>query len=278
MRSTKLGAALLAGALVLAACGDDGGSAKTTTAAGAGGATITPVTADTLTVVTSLPAPGFFNGEDPADISGGLEYGLAKAIAAELGLANVKVINTSFDSIVAGAVTDKFDIIFSQVTITDERKKVVTFSTPYFDGDQGILVKKGTKVATLADAQKLQWGVQTGTTGEALVTEKVKPAKEAQSFQDLAAAYTALNAGQVDAVIMDTTINLGQAAASGGKLEVVGQFKTGEQYGAIYPKDSKNVATIDAIIKGLVDDGTVSQLSAEWLGGDPASVPVIALT
>jgi len=276
MRSTKLGAALLTGALVLAACGNDGGSTKATTAAGSGAATITPVTANTLTVVTSLPAPGFFEG-DVDNITGGFEYGLAKAIAGKLGLANVKVINTSFDSIVAGAVTDKFDIIFSQVTITDERKKVVTFSAPYFDGDQGILVKKGTKVATLADAQKLKWGVQSGTTGESLVVEKLEPSSEAQSFQSLADAYTALDAGQVDAVMMDTTINLGQAAKSGGKLEVVAQFKTGEQYGAIYPKGSKDVATIDAIIKGLVADGTVTQLTTEWLGGDPTEVPFISL-
>jgi polar amino acid transport system substrate-binding protein len=274
VRSRKLAAGFTALALIggLAACGSSKKAASTASG-------FTPVTKDTLTVVTSLPAPGFFEGDDPAKITGGLEYSMAQELAKRLGLKNVKVINTSFDSIVAGAVTDKFDIVFSQVTITDERKKAVTFSTPYFDADQGILAKTGTKVASLADAQKLKWGVQSSTTGEALVNDKIKPSAQAQSFADLTAAYTALDAGQVDAVMMDTTINQSQAAKSGGKEAVVGQFKTGEQYGAIYPKGDAqaNIDALNKLLATLVSDGTVKTLTAKWLGADPSSVPVIPL-
>jgi polar amino acid transport system substrate-binding protein len=283
----KFAAILLGGALVvgLAACGsDNSGSSSATTAAGAatsagGGAApaFKPIKAGTLTVVTSLPGPGFWNGSesDPSKLTSGYEYDIAHAMQQKLGLANIEVRNENFDAIVAGQA-GQFDIALSQVTITDERKKVVDFTEPYFDSDQGVLVKTGTKVADMAAAKKLVWGVQTGTTGADFVTDTVKPDKAAQPFVQLADGFTALQAGQVDAFMMDVPIVLSEASTSGGKLEVAAQFKTGEQYGGILPKGSTNKAAFDALLKGLKDDGSLAKFAAANLGGDPSKVPVIS--
>jgi len=273
----KFGVVLLAGALAVgfAACGDDGEeTGSTTTAPATGEAGFTPVTADTLTVVTSLPAPGFWNGDDPAAITGGYEYEIALALQDRLGLANMKVLNVSFDQLVAGQVGD-FDVALSQVTITDERKQVVDFTVPYFESDQGVLVKAGTKVATVDDAKALQWGVQSGTTGADYVADVLKPDHEAQVFQDLSAGFAALEAGQLDAFMMDTAIVLAQARESNGAQEVVAQFKTGEQYGGILPKGSTNADAINAILDELKSDGSLSAFAEKWLGGDPSAVPVL---
>jgi polar amino acid transport system substrate-binding protein len=305
----KLSAVLLAGALVagLAACGDDDEETTDTTAAApaatagdttaapfdtAGdttapatggdttapatgdGAEFTPVTEDTLTVVTSLPGPGFWNGDDPESIEGGYEYEIALAMQERLGMANLEIVNVSFDQLVAGQVGD-FDVALSQVTITDERKEVVDFTEPYFESDQGVLVKTGTEVATIEDAKALQWGVQSGTTGATYLADVVQPEQEAQVFQDLAAGFAALEAGQVDAFMMDTAIVLGQADRSGGSEAVAAQFKTGEEYGGILPKGSTNTDAINAVITELKDDGSLGQFAEEWLGGDPTTVPVL---
>jgi polar amino acid transport system substrate-binding protein len=285
----KLSAVLLSGVLVagLAACGDDDEETTDTTTAPAatGGETtvpstggdvgeFTPVTPDTLTVVTSLPGPGFWNGDDPESIEGGYEYEIALAMQEKLGLANLEIVNVSFDQLVAGQVGD-FDVALSQVTITDERKQVVDFTEPYFESDQGVLVKAGTAVATLDEAKALQWAVQSGTTGETFVSDELQPDSEAQVFQDLSAAFAALDAGQVDAVMMDTAIVLAQAKESGGSQEVAAQFKTGEEYGGILPKGSTNAGAINAIITELKDDGSLGKFAEEWLGGDPSSVPVL---
>jgi len=289
VRARNFAAILLGGALVagLAACGSDnsGSSSATsaTTAAGAatsaGGATpaFKPIKAGTLTVVTSLPGPGFWNGSesDPSKLTSGYEYDIAHAMQQKLGLANIEVRNENFDAIVAGQA-GQFDIALSQVTITDERKKVVDFTEPYFDSDQGVLVKTGTKVPDLAAAKKLVWGVQTGTTGADYVNDTVKPDKTAQPFVQLADGFTALQAGQVDAFMMDVPIVLSEAGTSGGKLEVAAQFKTGEQYGGILPKGSTNKAAFDALLKGLKDDGSLEKFAAANLGGDPSKVPVIS--
>jgi len=271
---------VLVGALLasLVACGDDDdaetGGTSGTTAEGSGGADFTPVTDDTLTVVTSLPAPGFWNGDDPSAITGGYEYEIAKALQERLNLGKLEIVNVSFDQLVAGQVGD-YDVALSQVTITDERKQVVDFTEPYFESDQGVLVMSGTDVATIDDAKAMQWGVQSGTTGADYLTDEVQPDQEAQVFQNLADGFAALQAGQVDAFMMDTAIVLAQASESGGDEEVAAQFKTGEQYGGILPKGSANADAINEILTELKDDGSLAEFATDWLGGDPSAIPVL---
>jgi len=277
MKYTKLLTGAVAAGLLFTACGSS-------SSGGAGGGLCKPVKAGTLSVVTSLPGPNFWGTTaaevDPDKIKSGIEYDLANLIAAKCGL-KMSFKNVGFDALVAGQIDPKtYDIVLSQVTITPDRAKVVDFSQGYFKADQGLLVKKGTSVKTWDDVKKLTVGVQASTTGEAFVTSSDHPASKldkVKSFPDLASAYAALNAGQVDAVIMDTPINLGQASQSGGALEVVGQFTTGEEYGAIYGKGNGKKAIFDPIIQGFLDDGTVNKLIAKYLGGDPSTVPVIAI-
>lgn len=278
----KFGVVLLTAALVtgLGACGDDDDGdteASDATEPAGGDGDFTPVTDDTLTVVTSLPGPGFWNGDDPSAITGGYEYEIAQAMQERLGLGDLEVVNVSFDQLVAGQVGD-FDVALSQVTITEEREEVVDFTDPYFESDQGVIVQTGTEVATVEDAQALQWGVQSGTTGADYVADVLQPEQEAQVFQDLAAGFAALQAGQVEAFMMDTAIVLSQAAESGGEQEVVAQFTTGEEYGGILPEGSAgsaNAEAINGILAELEEDGSLSDFAVEWLGGDPEAIPVL---
>ena len=156
-----------------------------------------PITADTLTVVTSLPGPGFWEGSDtdPTKITSGYEYDIAKQMEQAFGLHKLVVRNENFDSITAGTVT-KYDLSLSQISITCDRAKVVKFSIPYFYSNQGVLVNKNFSqpLTSIADAQKLQWGVQTSTTAIDLL-DKIKPTKQPKVFQQLPDAYAALQAG-----------------------------------------------------------------------------------
>lgn len=245
-------------------------------------ATVNTVSAGTLTVATNLPAPGFWNGDNPDSITGGYEYGMAKEIAKRLGLKKgVNVQNVSFDSLVAGQVSG-FDIALSQVTIRPDRAKVVDFSTPYFSSDQGVLVLKSLKkkVKTFKDAAKLRWGIQGSTTAQDFLSSKIKPKKAPRVYQETTQAFTALQAGDVDAVLLDTAIVLEQANQKGSGMTVVAQFKTGESYGAVYQKGSKLRAPIDKILKAMQKDGTLSKLGDKYLkpafGKDPQKVPYVS--
>lgn len=290
MKMRTYAALAIAGTVLLGACGSDSKTVSTTPAASTPAASTPassaldckPVKSGVLSVVTSLPGPNFWgttNAEvDPDAIKSGIEYDLAKDLAVKCGL-ELEFRNEGFDAIVAGQISpDSYDLTLSQVTITDDRAKVVDFSVGYFKSDQGLLVKAGTKVASWDDVKKLKIGVQASTTAEYYFTSGEVPGWKldgAKSYPDLSSAYAALNAGQVDGIVIDTPINLGQASNSGGKLEVVGQFKTGEEYGAIFGKGNGKKAIFDPIIQGLIDDGSVNALIAKYLGGDPSTVPFI---
>ena len=291
MKTTRLIAGLMAAGLLAAACGSDskapaaGNTAApgVTAAPAAGGVTdCKPVKPGVLSVVTSLPGPNFWGTTkaevDPDNIKSGIEFDMANMLAAKCGL-KMEFRNENFDAIVAGQIDPiSYDITLAQVTITDDRGKVVDFSEGYFKADQGLLVNKGTTVASWDDVKKLTVGVQASTTAEFDVTSGQVPGwqlSKVKSFPDLASAYAALSAGTIDGVMIDTPINLGQAAQSSGKEEVVAQFKTGEEYGAIYGKGNGKKAIFDPIIQSLLDDGSINKLIAKYLGGDPATVPFV---
>ena len=238
-------------------------------------ATITPATPGQLTVEVNLPGPGWWNGDTPETIKDGYEYCLAANIAHRLALPAVHVVNVGWDGLVAGQ-TKAFDLALSQISITDERRKVVDFSVPYFSSDIGVMAKSGTAV-TAAAMKGFRIGVQQGTTAADFVANKLKPTMPAKVFPDTPSMFTALQAGQVDVAMTDTAIVLGQASASAGLFTVAGQYATGETYGALYPKGGANNATLDKVIQSLIDDGSTKKLAAKYLaaswGVDPNTIP-----
>jgi polar amino acid transport system substrate-binding protein len=271
-RGALLGLAI-AVALVAAACGGSK-SAESTSTTGASGLKDL-VTAGTLTVGTELPAPPFWIGNDYDSLTGGFEVDLSKEIAKRLNLANVKFVEMPFAGLVAGQKC-RCDIDFSQVTITDERAKVVSFTHPYFEANQGILVKRGTTVTSMDDAKKLRWGAQTNTTGATYIADNIKPTHEPNLYNTTVDAFAALSAGQIDAVLLDTPIVIGAVKANQIKDgAVVGQFKTGEEYGAVLNKDSPNLAAINQVIDTLKSEGFMDQLFKKYFA-DPTDVPVIS--
>lgn len=242
----------------------------------AGSITLQTVKPGELNLVTSLPAPGWFNGEDPSEVKDGHEYCMAAEIAHRAGLDKVVLTSVNFDQLVAGVVKD-YDLGLAETSITEARKQVIDFTAPYFGSDIGLLVG-AEKAATFVDTASLKdavIGVQQDTTGAAFIQEKLAgKVKEIKVLPDSATLFTALTAGQIDIAATDTSIVQEQEKKEAGKSKVVGQFKTGESYGGILPKGSVNKAEFDKAIAAMIEDGTFARLGTKYLSGDPASVPV----
>lgn len=276
----------LALAVGLAACGSSDSSSPTASGGGSGdfgdctvtskanSISLTPATPGTLTVETTLPAQGWWNGTTPESIKSGYEYCLAANLANMAGLTSVTVKNVSFDQLVAGHTND-FDIALAEISITPERAKVVDFSKPYYDSNIGVLVQKGADV-TESNITTKKDAAYSGTTSVDFLQNDLRVSPKV--YPDSQTLYQGLLSGQVDAVFLDTAIVLAEAKATEGKLEVVGQYKTGEKYGAIYPQGSANEGALNQGIQTMLHDGTTDQLSKDYLGpafgGDPSSVPV----
>jgi polar amino acid transport system substrate-binding protein len=271
-------ALLVAGSL--AACGSSGssssahfGDCKITSKANS--IKLKPAKSGTLTVETTLPAPGWWNGTTPQSIKSGYEYCMAAELANMAGLKSVTVKNVSFDQLVAGR-TNSFDLALAEISITDERKKVVDFSTPYFDSNIGVLTKKGAGV-TQDNITSKSCAAYAGTTSVDFLKNTLHCAST-KTYPDSQTLYQGLLSGQVDADFLDTAIVLAEAKQTGGQLEVAGQYSTGEKYGAIYPKGSANESALNQGIQTLISDKTLDKLSTTYLGpafgGDPNSVPM----
>lgn len=233
-----------------------------------------PAKAGQLTVEVSLPAPIWWNGDTPEAIKDGMEYCLAAEIAWRAGYDKLEVVNVGWDALIAGQTAD-FDLAMSEISITEERKKVHDFSVSYFNSDIGVLARTDAPVdeKTIKSAKV---GVQQATTGASFAQEKLG-LNDVQVYPDQGDMFTALRSGQIDAAMTDTSIVLAEEVANPGKVAVIGQYKTGEAYGAIYPKGNANNATLDKIFQSIIDDGTMAKLGAKYLaaawGKDPASVP-----
>jgi ABC-type amino acid transport substrate-binding protein len=229
-----------------------------------------------LSVRAVLPAPGWWNGDSPDTIKDGFEYCMAANMAYRAGLDRVIVVNRSFAQVIAGQAKG-FDIALSEITITEERKKVLNFTEPYFNSDQGILVKAGTHVDK-DNIKKMRLAAEQATTTLQYIMDNIKPIEHPKVFASVAPMYAALAAGQVDAVLYDTPNVLARAKESNGMFKVVGRYDMGERWGAVVNKDSPNLAIFNKLIQDFKKDGTLERLTNRYLtptlGIDPASLPV----
>jgi polar amino acid transport system substrate-binding protein len=241
-----------------------------------------------LTVATDNPAytPWFVSGK-PAN-GKGYESGVAYAIAKELGIkkTNVVWVHEPFNASYAPG-NKKFDFDINEISYTAARAQVVTFSNSYYDVQQSIIALKGSKIVkdhTPAELKTYQYGDQVGTTGLLYIDQHIKPTKTTRVYNTLDNAASALEAHQIDAIVLDTPD--GQYMASSDSGEVVnakgkniavqvGQFpSTGEHYGLLFQKGNTLVGCVNAAIAALKSNGTLASLQTKWLS-IYTSVPVI---
>jgi polar amino acid transport system substrate-binding protein len=165
-----------------------------------------------------------------------------------------------------------------ETTITSQRAKVIGFSSPYFDANQGVLITKGIKKPTsIADLKNLQTCAEAATTGLDWIQHKLHPTKQPRVYSASSnAVFDAVASGACQALILDVPIieaqNQKQPGTYGG---VVGQIDTHEGYGAVFQKGSPLIPDVSKAIRTLQANGTIGKLTKRWFGFDPAKVPVL---
>ncbi|MER6628730.1 transporter substrate-binding domain-containing protein [Streptomyces sp. NPDC000987] len=258
-----------AGLVLVAGCtsSDSGGSGSRTAAGG-----VELVKAGQLTTCTHLPYPPF-----QSEIDGkvqGFDVSLVDLVAKDLGVRQ-QIVDTPFENFKTGAFLNsgQCDLAAAGMTITEERKKNVDFSDPYFDATQAVLADRGSGVHSLADvkAKGLKLGAQAQTTGEDYARSK---GFDPVSFESSDAVLNGLRTGQVKAVIIDYPVVQGwlKNKADAGAFEVVDNLNTGEQYGFTVKKgNTKLLAAVNEAIKDAKADGTYKKLYEKWIGPYDAS-------
>jgi len=167
----------------------------------------------------------------------GFDIALGEAIAKELGL-KVDYIDTDFAGIILSLNSGKFDIAMSAMTITEERKKSINFSDPYFDTGLSLAVPANSPVQKLDDLNGKIVGVQLGTTGD-LYASSLKNVKEVKRYPHAPDAFLDMKNGKVDAVINDDVVSKPIVAKDPNSFKIISGLLTIEQYGIAVPKDNE---------------------------------------
>jgi polar amino acid transport system substrate-binding protein len=263
-------------------------SSAATSAPPSATAACTPDAMDTLkpgmlTIATGKPAyEPWYSDDDPSN-GKGFESAVAYAVAGKLGYAKDEVAWTAADFNAAIAPGDKaYDVNLQQVSITDERRQAVDFSSGYYDVNQAFVTVKSSKAATaksVADLAKLKLGAATGTTSYDAIVNVVKPSQQPAVFNDNDQAKLALNNGQIDALAVDLPTALYLAAAELTDGVVVGQLPasgtSAEQFGFVLEKGSPLTSCVSQAVDALRADGTLAALQKQWLT-DTAGAPVLS--
>ena len=169
-----------------------------------------------------------------------MEIELSKDIAQKLGLKTVDWFNVTNFSNIYSPAPKPYDFAVAEVTITPARAKNVAFSVPYYNANQGILIRKGLnpQPKSIADLKKLQLCAQIGTTGADYITHarSTRPRRRC-CRRSVTTMFQQVESGRCDAAIFDGPILGGQKATKPSAYgPIVGQIETHEQYGIVFEK------------------------------------------
>jgi polar amino acid transport system substrate-binding protein len=260
-------------------------SAAATAASCAEGANFT--TSGTFTVGTDNPAfPPYFQGgtekgsdwkfNDPNN-GQGFESAVAFAVADKLGFTADQVTWTVVPFAQSYAPGPKtFDVDINQISYKPARAEAVDFSESYYDVNQALIGIKGTPITSatsIADLKDYLLATQLGTTSYDYIQNVIQPTQQAGVYQKLSDAVAAINAGQVDGLVVDYPTALYMADPFVQQVKnsvVVGQFpnpegSTPEYFGMVLPKGSPLTACVNLAIAELKADGTLDAITKEWL-------------
>ena len=200
----------------------------------------------------------------------GIDAEIAGAIAEKLGL-ELQIDDMEFDSIIESVKGGKADMGLAGMTVTEERKEVVNFTTSYATGVQVVIVTEGSAITTVddlfAEGANHLIGVQRNTTGDLYSTWDLEDAGLAtvERYSKGADAVQALLTGKVDCVVIDNEPAKAFVEANEG-LVILDTAYAVEDYAAAMNKDNAELyEAVNKALEELIADGTVASIISKYI-------------
>ena len=239
-----------------------------------------------LTIATGNPAYEPWVVGDAPESKEGFEAAVAYGVAEEMGFTddNVVWVRTGFDEAIQPGAKN-FDFNLQQFSITDERKQTVSFSDPYYTTNQALVGFADSPVAgatSTADLKGLKFGAQAGTTSLDFITNVIKPDTEPFVYDDNAGAKAALEAKQIDAIVLDLPTAFYVSAVEIEGSKVIGQFPAtdgvaADQFGMVFDLGNPLVECVNEALSRMRDlTAELATFEEEWLS-TYVQAPVIAV-
>ncbi len=249
------------------------------------GATVTP---GALTVGLDMPSDGFQVGAVKGRevvAARGFEIDLARAIAGQLAasgridaVGTLRLVQEQRFARILAPADPGWDMALAQVSITDARRATADFSVPYLTVDQGVLLSLRTaaRPASIADLRGMRLCAQGGSTGADLIRAVIRPATAPLLPASVVTLTRALRVGNCEALVYDApSLAYLRSQVPSRYGPFAGVIRTGESYGAVFPKGSRLRGPVNRAIAALRRDGTLAGLQRTWLSADLTKVPVL---
>lgn len=221
-----------------------------------------------LTIGMEVGYPPFEEFASDGKTPVGYDVDLANALGKKLGV-KINIINTSFDGIFAGIGTN-YDVVISGVTITEERKKTMLFSTPYVSNYQAVVAKAGSSLSikSLNDLNDHTVSIQKGTTSDTLLSDLISTdtiKATVVSNESVIYCLELVSKGEVDVCLLDSTVANVYVAKNNNLKTIFVDEAEPEQFGIALGKD--NVGLQEAINKAMAElktEGFFTESDAIW--------------
>lgn len=200
----------------------------------------------------------------------GFDIDASRELGKRLGI-EIEHVPTAWKGVIMSLKTKKFDIIWSGMSVTEERMKEISFTRPYIMQKQIMVVKAGNeKVKSVKDlGDKHIAGVQLGSTSEEALKSLGAEFKEIKRYDNNTSAFMDLKIGRIDALAVDELVGRYYLSQRPGEYRVLPEPLTAEPIGVGIRQE--DVAIKDMIQKTLDEmfaDGTMKKISIKWFGDD----------
>lgn len=278
MKKRELGflcaSALLSASLLLSACGQQGEQGKAAapaakSASGASAPKAAAVNRDFLIVGVDTQSTPMAFWDSQTSVIVGYDIDLAKEALKRAGLKyEFKAIDWNQKE--KDLLEEKnIDLIWSSMTITEERKRIFAFSMPYVKNQQAILVRADSSIHGVADLAGKKVAVNKGSIGAELLKRMSgaqAPAK-VEELEERIGIFSAVLAGQADAAVTDSVVANYYSVNSPGKFRVLKDSLQEEEFGvAVRPGDTELLEKINKALTDMQADGTAQAIQQRWLG------------
>ena len=218
----------------------------------------------------TYPPYNFLNDKNEVD---GFDADIAKEVAKRIGV-KVEFITNEWSGIIAGLEKGKFDIVVSQMTITEERKKTMDFSEPYIKNAVNVIVKDDNKtIKSVEDFKGKKIGVGLGTNDEKYLREKAIPTVgkfDIITYNDVVTTLFDLNTGRIDATVNNLFAIKPLVEKNNLKIKAVGSPIKEDYAGmAIRKGNPEFLEAIDKALADMKNDGTYKQIYVKWFDVEP---------
>ncbi len=222
----------------------------------------------TITFGTNPEFPPFeyVVAEGVIDIFDGIDMAIAKQIADDNDM-DVKMENYEFDSLLVALQNGQIDAVIAGMTVTEERAESVDFSTSYYTATQVMIVPEDSDIECAADMEGKTICVIQGYTGETCVQEL---GFAYESLKKGSEAVMELVNGKCDVVVIDSATAAKYVEDNEGLKIVEDEDAFGdEEYAIAVAKGNEELLDmINASIERMLDDGTIAEISAEYMDTD----------